>query len=256
MKKLYAFVATIGIAASAFAQTQTITLTASDFTGLGSNNYNSGAEKTATDSNVTFGGKAITGNVSNTPGGAAAGAYIQAQANNGVIYNTTPLPGKIISITINQGGTARDSSLYGGTSRLVTSTAGDYAVTGTQVGQASTTGWTATNLSGTNYTFFAIKRGANAAYISSIVIEYDASTLAVIDAKDKKVNLVKSTVVDSSLDFGVKADVKIYDMNGRMIKAASVNEGSSIDVSSLAKGVYIVAGEVEGQKVTQKVIKK
>lgn len=83
-----------------------------------------------------------------------------------------------------------------------------------------------------------------------------ASTLAVINPNEKKINFVKSTVVDTNLEFGAKADVKIYDMNGRMLKAASVNEGTQLNVSALAKGVYIVAGEIEGQKVTQKIIKK
>jgi hypothetical protein len=64
-----------------------------------------------------------------------------------VLLYTTALPGKIISVTINSVGTARESSLFGGSARLVNNTTADYTVTGgTQVGAASTTGWTATDL--------------------------------------------------------------------------------------------------------------
>lgn len=83
-----------------------------------------------------------------------------------------------------------------------------------------------------------------------------SSTLAVIEVNGKKVGFIKNTVTDSALLFGAKSDVKIYDMTGKMVKSASVKESASLDVSSLAKGVYIVAGEVDGQKVTQKFIKK
>jgi hypothetical protein len=160
-------------------QTTTITITNATIGGssvLGSNNYNLGAERTWTQSSVNFGGKAITCNVSNTPSGAAACQYIQAQASNGVIYNTSALPGRIVSIKFT--GTANvASSCFGGTSRLVNTTSANYTVGGTQIGIAQTnTTYTWNTDAATNYTFFCIKRGSTAQYFSSIEVTYESAT--------------------------------------------------------------------------------
>jgi uncharacterized repeat protein (TIGR02543 family) len=143
---------------------------------LGNNAYNSGAERTWTQSTVGFGGKAITCNPNNTPTSATACQYIQAQANNGVIYNTSALPGRIVSIQFT--GTASvASSCYGGTSRLVNSTTANYTVGGTQIGTAQTnTTYTWNTDAAANYTFFCIKRGTTPQYFSSIVITYQTPT--------------------------------------------------------------------------------
>ncbi|MGV4414217.1 hypothetical protein [Chryseobacterium sp. T1] len=80
---------------TAFGQTKTITITNTSIGGtqvLGSNTYANGAERKWTTDEVNFGGKAITSNNKNTPTGAEANTNIQAQSNNGVIYNTTALP--------------------------------------------------------------------------------------------------------------------------------------------------------------------
>lgn len=264
MKKLYSFFAAVVIAATVQAQTiKTVTISVANIGGtkvLKTTNYDGGAERVWSTDGISFGGKAITTNNSNSPeSGTAAGTLIQAQANNGVIYNTTPLPGKIISVSINSVGIAQNSSLYGGTSRLVNSTAADYSVTGgTQVGAASSSGWTSSDLAGTDYSFFAIKRGANASYISSIIIEYLDPTpiLAVKDLNANKSNLVKNTLVDNELVFGVKTDAKIMNVNGQVVKTVSANAGSSVNVSSLPKGMYVVSGNVDGEAVSQKIIKK
>lgn len=261
MKKFYSLFAAVVIAVTVNAQTtKTVVINVANIGGttvLGTGNYNGGAERTWTTEGINFGGKAITGNAANTPTGTPAGTVIQAQANNGVIYNTTALPGRIVSITINSAGTAQVSSLYGGsTDRLVNSTAANYTVTGTQVGAASSTGWTATDLQGTNYTYFAIKRGANASYISSIEVVYEDATMAVGDVNATKVNLVKNTVVNNTILFAAKTNVQIVSVNGQVVKSASVNENTALDVTSLAKGMYIVTGTVNGKAVSQKIIKK
>lgn len=264
MKKLYSFFAAVVIAATVQAQTiKTVTISVANIGGtsvLKTTNYDGGAERLWTTDGISFGGKAITTNNANSPvNGTAGGTLIQAQATNGVIYNTTPLPGKIISVTINSVGTAQNSSLYGGTSRLVNSTAADYSVTGgTQVGSASTSGWTSADLAGTDYNFFAVKRGASAAYISSIVIEYLDPTpvLAVKDSNAFKSQLVKNTLVDNELVFGAKAEARIFNLNGQVLRSVAANIGTSVDMSSLPKGIYIVSGNVEGKAVSQKIIKK
>ena len=67
---------------------------------------------------------------------------------------------------------------------------------------------------------------------------------------------MKNNVVDNNILFSAKADVKVISMNGQVVKSASVNENTTLDVASLAKGMYIVTGTVNGQAVSQKIIKK
>ncbi|OWK74215.1 hypothetical protein CBW16_02025 [Flavobacteriaceae bacterium JJC] len=262
MKKFYSLFAAVVLAVSVNAQTtKTLVINTANIGGttvLNTGNYNGGAERTWTTDGIGFGGKAITGTAANTPVTGPAGAHIQAQANNGVIYNTTALPGRIVSVTINSVGTAQVSSLFGGNSaRLVNSATANYTVTGgAQVGAASSTGWSATDLEGTNYTYFAVKRGANAGYITSIEIVYEEATMAVDNASAIKANLVKNTVVNNTILFAAKADVQIVNMNGQVVKSAAVNENTSLEVASLPKGTYIVTGIVNGKAVSQKIIKK
>src|SRR5690606_19368873 len=78
---------------SSWGQTETITITQTS-AGITQGGYDSGAERTWTQDVVSFGAKAVM-----KQGGQER---IQFQANNGVIYNTSPLPGKIVSISIDQ----------------------------------------------------------------------------------------------------------------------------------------------------------
>ena len=262
MKKFYSLFAAVVLAVSVNAQTtKTVTINVANIGGttvLSTGNYNGGAERTWTTDGINLAGKAITANQNNTPSGTPSGTVIQTQANNGVIYNTTALPGRIVSVTLNFVGTAQVSSLFGGnTDRLVNSTAANYTVTGgTQIGTASSTGWTATDLEGTDYTFFAIKRGSSASYISSIEIVYEDVVLATGSNYAAKANLVKNTVVSNIIFFDVKSDVQVINANGQVVKTASVNENTSLEVSSLPAGIYIVTGNVAGKAVSQKIIKK
>lgn len=263
MKKIYSLFAAAIFAITLNAQsTKTVVINTTNIGGsavLGTTNYNGGAERTWATDGIDFGGKAITGNGANSPvTGTAAGSAIQAQANNGVIYNTTALPGKILSITLNFIGTAQVSSLFGGnTSRLVNNVAANYTVTGgTQVGGASSTGWTTTDFAGTDYKFFAIKRGSTASYITSIEVVYEDTTLAVENSNVTKTSLVKNTSVTSEIFFAAASDIQIINMNGQVVRTASVNANTALEVSALPKGIYIVTGAVNGKTVSQKIIKK
>ena len=80
--------------------------------------------------------------------------------------------------------------------------------------------------------------------------------LAANDVAKSKINLVKNTVVKDVLNFGAKADVQFVNMNGQVVKSVSVENGTSLDVSSLAKGVYIIKGKVNGETVSQKIVKQ
>ena len=87
-------------------------------------------------------------------------------------------------------------------------------------------------------------------------VSWTEPVLAVSDVDLKKINLVNNTVIGNEIKFGQRANIKILNMNGQVVKTASVEKNSSLDVSALEKGAYIVAGEVNGEMVTQKVIKK
>ena len=82
------------------------------------------------------------------------------------------------------------------------------------------------------------------------------ATAAVVDVNATKVNLVKNTVVGNTMMFSTKADIQIVNMNGQVVKTAAVNENTSLDVASLAKGMYVVTANVNGKAVSQKIIKK
>ncbi|UQB70381.1 T9SS type A sorting domain-containing protein [Epilithonimonas zeae] len=87
-------------------------------------------------------------------------------------------------------------------------------------------------------------------------VKFFAPTMAVIDATKGKANLVKTTIVSNELIFGTSAKISIYNTAGQIVKTAEVNENSRLDISVLPKGIYVVTGLVEGQVVSQKVIKK
>lgn len=102
--------------------------------------------------------------------------------------------------------------------------------------------------------------GTTSTYASGGALRFDNvtiynGTLAVSDVNDTKVNLVKNTNVGNAILFGAKANVLIVNVNGQVVKSAAVTDGTSLDVSSLAKGMYIVTGSVNGEKVSQKIIK-
>lgn len=88
-----------------------------------------------------------------------------------------------------------------------------------------------------------------------VVSTYSPVSLAVSDVSGVNVKLVKNSNVNSTIIFGAKANVQILNASGQVVRTAAVNENSTLDVSSLAKGMYIVTAEVNGQKVSQKVIK-
>jgi hypothetical protein len=97
------------------------------------------------------------------------------------------------------------------------------------------------------------KGSTNALYVDDI--QSDAS-LAVIDTNKSKTTLVRNTKVNNEISFGEKANVKIYNVSGSLVKSASVEKNTSLNVSSLPKGVYVVTGEVNGQSVSQKIVKE
>lgn len=97
------------------------------------------------------------------------------------------------------------------------------------------------------------KGSTNALYVDDI--QSDAS-LAVIDTNKYKTTLVRNSKVTNEITFGEKANIKIYNVSGSLVKSASVEKNTSLNVSSLPKGVYVVTGEVNGQSISQKIVKE
>lgn len=122
----------------------------------------------------------------------------------------------------------------------------------------NTEGLSDINLADTTKSIIALKLGKGSDYSLDIDnIQLVDAKLAVYDlAATQKTRLVKNTVVENLLIFGAKAEVTVYNINGQVVKSASVKEGETLDVSALPKGVYVVSGTVNGEKVSQKVIKK
>ena len=66
-------------------------------------------------------------------------------------------------------------------------------------------------------------------------------------------------MVDNTLSFQTKgnASVKVYNANGQLVKSATISaQNANVDVASLPKGNYVVTAELNGEKISQKVIKK
>lgn len=79
--------------------------------------------------------------------------------------------------------------------------------------------------------------------------------LAVSDFNKSNFEFIKNTVIGESISFAKNADIQIVNTAGQVVKTAKVTEGSTLNVSALAKGTYIVTGTVNGERVSQKVIK-
>ena len=85
------------------------------------------------------------------------------------------------------------------------------------------------------------------------------ASLGTIDNIKSKNIFLKNTIVDNSLSFHTNgtATVRVYNANGQLVKSATISsQNSNVDVASIPKGNYVVTAELNGEKVSQKVIKK
>ena len=98
--------------------------------------------------------------------------------------------------------------------------------------------------------------GTGTVTLDNLVVKTYTPSLSTIDFNSQKLNLVKNTKVTNEITFGEKANVKIYNVSGSLVKSASVEKNTSLNVSSLPKGIYVVTGEVNGQSVSQKIVKE
>ena len=152
-----------------------LTIVPGSFSSKGSNNYGSGAERTASVDGISFGAHYITGNATNSPAdGKTAGTYLQCKASDANIYNKSAFPGSITKVVINQYA-AQAFSLYCGSSQLMASdnTSTGQTPSGTaQSAQTAATQMTWNVSAASNYTYFDLKKGSTASYVSSIVVTY------------------------------------------------------------------------------------
>ena len=218
---------------SSYDKTGTTTLEEEDVTSLTFAGANA-MYATSTATNMTSGhvwlNKNTTGNfvVSNIP-----------------IYNATK-----IKVTFSQAGVG-NIDVYADFGNGETKVGGSTAAGATIEIPAFATAGTTLNLK------FQRQSNNNNLRIDNIkVIVTEIATMAVVDATKTKANLVKNTIVSNELIFGAAAKVSVYNAAGQVVKTAEVAENSKLDVSALAKGTYIVAGVVNGQTVSQKIIKK
>lgn len=85
----------------------------------------------------------------------------------------------------------------------------------------------------------------------------DKSELGTTEYVKSKYTLVHNTIATNELLFATNAkDIQMYNSKGQLINKISVNVGDKLNVSNLQKGIYILNGEINGEKVTQKILIK
>ena len=252
MKIFYSLLAVVAMTATVNAQ--------------GSENFNSQTVLTSTYADGTFAGQTSGVTVAYTHS-RDEGDY--AITGKGLMLRRADEPSSVEFTIPNGVGTFSfkyRKAFTGGSARILS-----IQVDGVEV--ATTTAIGAT--SGADTTVYDFSKAINKAGSVKIKITYPAGTttgnkqvtiddvswtayvtMAVVDATKAKANLVKNTIVSNELIFGAAAKVSVYNTAGQVVKTAEVAENSRLDVSALPKGTYVVTGLVNGQAVSQKVIKK
>ena len=73
----------------------------------------------------------------------------------------------------------------------------------------------------------------------------------------KSKSLVRNTIATKELLFAVDSeDVHVFNSKGQLIDRIAVKNGDKINVSNYERGIYILNGDVNGEKVTQKILIK
>ena len=160
---------------------------------------------------------------------------IQAKANEGEIWNSTALPGNIVSVEVKHSGTARSSTIYFGASAKATT-------------ESSPFSGTETILPTGDYKYFYIQRGSNAAYWEEIIITYETSSSGdcnvwklITDASDLKAGdqiVIAAKDVDKAI--GKNSD------NGNNRTAVDITKNNNtITFGNQVKTITLGAGKKE-----------
>ena len=92
-----------------------------------------------------------------------------------------------------------------------------------------------------------------------VVTTYPSNTLSVGDITKTKNIFLKNTMVDNTLSFQTKgnATVRVYNTNGQLVKSDTISaQNANVNVANLPKGNYVVTAELNGETVSQKILKK
>lgn len=92
-----------------------------------------------------------------------------------------------------------------------------------------------------------------------VVTTYPSSVLATTDVIKSKNIFLKNSLVDNTLSFQTKgnATVRVYNTNGQLVKSATISaQNANVNVANLPKGNYVVTAELNGETVSQKILKK
>lgn len=87
-------------------------------------------------------------------------------------------------------------------------------------------------------------------------ITWTANSMSVSDVNASKVSM--TSVWNNTANFNTKGNaiVEIFNLNGQLVQKANGSNNFELNVSNLAKGVYVVKVTVDGVATTQKVVKK
>ncbi|MDR2237717.1 MAG: T9SS type A sorting domain-containing protein [Chryseobacterium sp.] len=251
MKKFYSLVAAAVFAVSAFAQTTILDAPFNDLNGDGGNdgvwsgNVGIGSLNTYTSAGWAFASSGGARQCIKSGSGGAAGSVttpvLAGLSGNATLTFRAAAYGTDntnLSVTITGGGSLSGTSTF----TLTKSTFSTYTVN---------------IMSGTSSTKIKFaSSGSNRRFFIDDIKVVTQATLAVNDSKVQYKNFIKNTSVTKEIYFGEKAEVKIYNTNGQLVKSASVAENGSLNVEDLQTGIYVVTGNVNGKAVSEKVIKK
>ena len=289
MKKIFTLLSLVALAVTANAQVTHVVI--AQVYGAGGNNgatYNQDyvVLYNPTSAEIDMSTYALQYNSANGPGSTnpwtvnafpagtkiAAGKYFLIGLNKGTTGAGVALPTPDYDVP-----QATALALSGSNGKIVLTTATTSFGTSSQCPTAGTiidfVGYGTTNCSETSPTGTAltVTTAAIRKSVSGVFVDTDnnsndfttgtpnplnSSFLSVGDIKVFRGNFVKNTIVTNEINFGEKANIKIYNVSGSLVKSASVEKNTSLNVSSLPKGVYVVTGEVNGQSVSQKIVKQ
>ena len=175
--------------------------------------------------------------------------YVLGISNNSStgVYSTVELPvatDVFVKVAYSVSGTNSTSTLTinNGTPITSTSTVAPTVLKSVAIRQAGTTAGT-----------------GNVSIDNLVVTTYPSNTLSVGDITKTKNIFLKNTMVDNTLSFQTKgnASVKVYNANGQLVKSATISaQNANVNVANLPKGNYVVAAELNGETVSQKILKK
>lgn len=97
--------------------------------------------------------------------------------------------------------------------------------------------------------------GSETAFDEFSLIE--KSELGTNEYYTSKYKLVLNTIVENELLFNKDCkEINIFNTDGQLLIKQAVIKGGKLDVSNFKKGIYIIHGEINGKKVSQKFIVK